>query len=987
MNKIEVNKIEVKINKQYYQVFENEFKFLYNELYNNLNIRSDVSYCERITGLIKDLNKIFNFKYLYCLNIGYGGYIPIQLVNNFNYIHIYNELNYINHLNNININIKKQNINNIIFNYDLFSFENILYIENYSELLNLCYNENHFQNILLNQLPVIILNNSLPINKLFINLKDKYIFFKLTNSNIYLLIPLNLYRIFDKEFYYYYKIKKSHLNEIDIIDFNYDNLINLCIMVKNAGVQFENMLLKNIDLIDRWTILDTGSSDETIEIINKVLIGKKRGNLYQEPFINFRDSRNRLLELAGQNCSFTLMLDDTYIIKGDLRDFLNEVRGDQYSDSFSLYIKSNDVEYGSNRVLKTNRNLLYKYKIHEVITNENNINVIIPKNRAYIFDERFDFMEERTMNRKKLDLKLLYEEIEDDPNNPRTYYYLGQTYNLLGDYANAYKYFIKRMEHNNDGFIQEKIDAIFEASRIANFKLNKCWEYCEHLYLKCYELDKSRPDSLYFIGIHYYLENKLDIAYKYFKDAFFTGYPEDKQYSLKPTLTFFYLPKFLIPLCYNNKDFILGENVALSFLNNFNNYKDNLVETQLEQEKEYNIILSYYNIFKKLNSMSNVELLNNNEIINITKQIKQTKPLLIFVADGGFDYWTGRDIINKGVGGSETYIIEMATNIQKIGFYKVIVFCNTNIIDNFREVDYLPIIYYPPFVKLFNINSAIISRYSEYLPVAIEGKVENIYLVLHDLTPSGCIIPLSPKLIQIFCLSEWHVSYFTNLFPTTKHITSHFYYGIDNTKFENYNNINKIKNKFIYSSFANRGLLQLLQMWPKIYKKYNDASLHIYCDLNNSWVNKVASDTIKSIKNLFEIYNVKENGYNIYYYGWVDKEVLTQSWKSSEYWLYPNTFLETFCLTALEAALSKTIVITNGLAALENTVGNRGLIIKGNEIDVTSDEWKNKALEELFKLMEDNTRKNNYINENYNWAKNLSWENQAKKLFFDYLIV
>jgi glycosyltransferase involved in cell wall biosynthesis len=118
-------------------------------------------------------------------------------------------------------------------------------------------------------------------------------------------------------------------------------------MVKNGGSQFYDMLLKNMPLIDRWTILDTGSTDNTISIIDELLINKKKGNLYQEPFINFRDSRNRLLDLAGKDCKYILMLDDTYTINGDLRAFLNEVRDDQLADSFTMYIKSDDVEYGS----------------------------------------------------------------------------------------------------------------------------------------------------------------------------------------------------------------------------------------------------------------------------------------------------------------------------------------------------------------------------------------------------------------------------------------------------------------------------------------------------------------------------------------------------------------------------------------------------------------------------------------------------------------
>ena len=68
------------------------------------------------------------------------------------------------------------------------------------------------------------------------------------------------------------------------------------------------------------------------------------------------------------------------------------------------------------------------------------------------------------------------------------------------------------------------------------------------------------------------------------------------------------------------------------------------------------------------------------------------------------------------------------------------------------------------------------------------------------------------------------------------------------------------------------------------------------------------------------INNVKENGMNIYYYGWVSKKVLSEAWTTSDIWFYPCTFMETFCLTALEAAITKTLVITNNLAAFVKVV-------------------------------------------------------------------
>jgi len=39
-------------------------------------------------------------------------------------------------------------------------------------------------------------------------------------------------------------------------------------------------------------------------------------------------------------------------------------------------------------------------------------------------------------------------------------------------------------------------------------------------------LDNERPDSLYFIGIHYYLENDFITSHEYFKKAHEIGYPK-----------------------------------------------------------------------------------------------------------------------------------------------------------------------------------------------------------------------------------------------------------------------------------------------------------------------------------------------------------------------------------------------------------------------------------------------------------------------------
>jgi len=940
------NSYQIEINKKTYFIKPNEFKITKNYKFNNLIILDGLSLFERITSILCEFVFLGYNKCIF-FNVSHGGFLPIQCSFKFNNIYVLN-INDNQTLLNLNKNIKIHNIKNINFeiNLDLIDINDkiIVFSDNFS-LIDI--------DFLYKYKPILITN----LNVENINLNIYKYIYEIEETFYSLFITNNYFEQFNQYFKYF----------IEGFKFKHDNLINLCIMVKNAGPQFEDMLLSNLALIDNWTILDTGSTDETINIINKILLGKKRGNLYQKPFVNFRDSRNYLLELAGNSYKFNLILDDTYVLNGNLRQFLKEIRGDQFADSFSLYIKSDDVEYCSNRIIKSDRNLKYKFKIHEIIQNENNNNVIIPIDEAYILDRRFDYMEERTIQRKQLDIKLLFEELEDDPSNSRPLYYLAQTYNLLKNYDKSYEFFIKRMNHPNEGFIQEKIDAIFEAARLANFKLYLPWNICEELYLKAFNLDQTRPDSLYFIGIHYYLDNVFDKAFYYFKKAFEIGYPIHCQYSLKPTISFYFLPKFLTPLCYIFNNYELGEKSAKLFLENNKDTNDNNIDD--DYKLTYDIILSWHKIYIKLNEYNNCNLSLDIKLFN-------SKPLFIFIVDGGFNSWTGRDILSKGIGGSETYTIEMATNIQNLGKYNVLVFCNCNEQDLFNDVLYLPILLLNSFLKNPNINveRCIISRFSEYLPMTFKSKIENIYLVLHDLLPSGIVLPLDHKLKGIFCLTEWHLNYFLNVFPQCKNITKILYNGINFEHFEN-NSLKKIKNKFIYSSFPNRGLLELLLMWPKIINFANDSSLHIYSDINGEWVNSFEPEKMLKIKNLLNSY-LKNPKYNIYYYGWVNKKILTDAWLTSEYWFYPCTFLETFCITALEAAAAKVLCINNGLAALKNTVGERGIVIEG---DVTSLEWQENALNQLFLIMLNNEKREKIININFEWVQTFNWKNQAHK--------
>jgi predicted O-methyltransferase YrrM len=909
----------LRINQRLYYVKPDEFVLKPHEEYNNLRIYPKVGELERVAGLLCDLTEGRTDSTLCVFHWTHGGFVTVQCAEAYRDIYVYTKevVEPTSHL-----------PGNIVFNKKGPEVPFVVYV-NDSNLDMPFFPQSY-----------ILCNSTIRLDT------TQYMAYPLSCSDLILYVPHAAHVDFRARFGYY--IREGGY-------FEYDNLIHLCIMVKNAGPLFEQVLTDNLPFVDRWTVLDTGSTDGTQDVVRKVLGGKK-GQLYEEPFINFRESRNRCLDLAGKNCKYLVMLDDTYALRGDLREFLNTVRGDQFASSYSLLIKSDDVEYYSNRVTMTKRGLRYIYTIHEVIQdNDNKENVVIPKHAASIHDYRADYMEKRTMDRKQYDLGLLHDMVRDDPTNPRHYYYLAQTYNLLEDYENAAFWFQKRAFTELEGHHQEAVDSCFELARLYNFKMNRPWEECKPLYEKAYEMDTTRPDALYFLGIHYHLKMDNATAFDYFKRAFALGYPLHAQFSLKPTLSFHFLPKFLAPLCYEFKEWTLGVEVCYRFL-----------ENNKEDADQYAVIQSWLPIFQVLCTLPT----NRHTIVPTIPK----KPIVTFVADGGWGPWTGSDILTKGVGGSETYIIEIARWVQASGQYDCYVFCNCPGREVFEGVTYLPISMYPTYITYNTVYTSIISRYSEYVPVTIEGAVDNIYLVLHDLGPTGVVIPQHSKLKKILCLTDWHVSYFLQAFPMFKGITESFYYGVDTARFKP---SLKVKNSFIYSSFPNRGLLPLLQMWPRIKAALPDAVLNVYSDIEGDWVNRVAKDQMDEIRRL-----LADGMDGVVMHGWVSKGELADAWSKADIWLYPCIFQETFCLTALEAAATKTLAIGAPLAALQETIGNRGILIPGEPM---SQKWQDKAVEEVLRAVQDNSRKSALLEANYQWACSSTWRQRGAEFIVKYL--
>ena len=233
---------------------------------------------------------------------------------------------------------------------------------------------------------------------------------------------------------------------------------------------------------------------------------------------------------------------------------------------------------------------------------------------------------------------------------------------------------------------------------------------------------------------------------------------------------------------------------------------------------------------------------------------------------------------------------------------------------------------------------------------------------MHDVVPVGVnskgLQTHKNKFKGIICVSEWQKKNIIHKMdlPNQLFITSRN--AIYTHRFLN-KNVQKVPFRFIYSSSADRGLNFLIQMIPKIKERYNETTLYIFAKKEY-----IDFETLEEINKLDYVY-LKDR---------LSQDEIALEYLKSDIWLYPTDFPETYCITAVEAMISKCLVASVGIAALYNIVGNKGILCQ-QPIEENMD----KLLEKLFFVLDNPKLKNHYVEKAYQWAIKQDFEDLSKE--------
>ena len=774
----------------------------------------------------------------------------------------------------------------------------------------------------------------------------------------------------------------------------------LCLnmIVKNEGHIIKDTLtklLKKIPAIDYWVISDTGSTDKTKEIISEFFKERNiKGELFDDEWKDFGHNRTLALEHAFGKSKYLLIFDADDEICGDF------VLPDLIVDSYNLQFgDANGASYTRTQIVNNKKKWKYVGVLHEIITCcEHSNNMVTIKGNYYTISGRTSY---RNHDKNKylndaLILEKAYEEAVK--NNDELYnrygFYCANSYYDCGKWGDAIKWYKITLGNNN--WSQEKYIACQRLYNCYN-TLNEKEKGIYYL-VKSFAYDKERAECLQEL-ITYYCRNDMnEVAYSYYniaKSFYNERYLKDglnDKLFLDVSKANLFLPYYMIlvsdkvkdhdttiqmyRIIFTTKHIERSKHYIGNMLYNLQFFiervKDDKEFLRLFQEYVEFLISIDYPVYEH-KFMVNYEkygIINRYSVISVFKKEEYLKNKKILIYTGYMNFlWNDSTVKTQSIGGAEKAVVYLSRQFPKDYDIYIVGDQLEEQIDNIRYINRNKL------QQLLNQNefhTIIISRYVSFFEEYNNIKCYKLLLYAHDSTGfinnynrtdiNYILEQCNDYLDKVVCLTNWHSNNIIQRHPFLKDKIEIINNGINIVDFPT-NKIQKISNKFLWSSCAYRGLHILLNLWSDILNILPDATLDI-CSYDSFPKNKEEEEMLKII-----------NSYDsITYRGKLNTSELYDLMAKSEYWLYTNTFPETSCITGMEMLMSEVICLYYPLAGLVDTVGVYGIPVeRGQEIE-TIVNLTNKRKTEIRKLGKE-------------YALSCSWENRAKKwaklLFLD----
>lgn len=300
--------------------------------------------------------------------------------------------------------------------------------------------------------------------------------------------------------------------------------------------------------------------------------------------------------------------------------------------------------------------------------------------------------------------------------------------------------------------------------------------------------------------------------------------------------------------------------------------------------------------------------------------------------------WAPADIDEVGIGGSETAAVMVSRELAKLGHvvelygrFKP----DAEKTESFEGGGRFETIHLKQVVDVGQLDCDVFISSRNLDALMLQPKMRASGIWVHDINLGHDANDRLDKFDAIMVLSKWSAktmeAYYPHIRRNRLFVTSN---GLDLTRYAPSMSAFKILKgkakpmKVVYSSSPDRGLDRLLDLWPTIRALEPGIELHVYYGFNTWRLMAKGMHQILNRVAWFEERMRRMAHEGVVHHGRVGQKELAQAQLDSTFWLYPTDFKETSCITAMEAMAAGAIPICTGLAALNETVGEHGVLIK-----------------------------------------------------------
>jgi len=338
-------------------------------------------------------------------------------------------------------------------------------------------------------------------------------------------------------------------------------LLALVMIVKDEERTIAKTLASIKPFVDRWLILDTGSTDRTREVVRQEMEGVP-GELSEAPFVDFSTTRNHALDLCGEETEFVLWLDADDVLEGgrELREFLERERTASGPDHEAYLVKVRaGVTFDSARVFRASSRWRFRGVVHEVLAKDGRDPPTQRVPSALIVHEVEALSAERSRKRWERDVGLLSMAVAEDPKDARAAFYLGLTHFWLGQWEQAVEALDRRAELG--GWPEEAFQARLHAARAAE-AAGQPWCQVLERFLAAHASTPHRAEPLYYVAAHYDALGERALCFLFARRGFELPYPDRDILFVEEDVYRLRLPDLVASSAYWLGELEIGERAA-----------------------------------------------------------------------------------------------------------------------------------------------------------------------------------------------------------------------------------------------------------------------------------------------------------------------------------------------------------------------------------------------------------------------------------------